>query len=140
MLRVGQLARPGGGAQLPRNLADRVPATDMGLRQQPARRVDRQRATRLDAAALHPACRLAGAAEAEALEREQDQRREGVVSVEAGDVLVLDAGAVEQLEIGRTRRRRLPGRLLVDAETGRREDELVTPGADALHRRDRDRL
>src|SRR5271170_7782030 len=133
MLRVGQLARPGGGAQLPRNLADRVPATDMGLRQQPARRVDRQRATRLDAAALHPACSLAGGAEAEALEREQDQRREGVVGVETGDVLRSDIGAAKHLEIGR-QLRRLPTRLLVDAETARRENELVAAGADALHR------
>ena len=63
----------------------------MRLGQEAAGCVDRQRAARADAAVLHERRRLAGAAIAEALEREQHQRRERIVGVEALHVVARDA-------------------------------------------------
>src|SRR6266851_6229558 len=136
---TGNLARPGGAAQLPNHLANRVPSGDMAFRQEAARRVDGQRAAELDPSALDPRRSLARPAIAEPLEREYDERREGIISVEALHVLARHAGLREHFEVDRTIGRAAGG-LLIDAETARGEDELVAAGTGSLHADDADRF
>src|SRR5215467_3208341 len=86
----------------------------------------------LYASALDPRRSLAGSAIAEPLEREYDERREGIIGVEALYVLARHAGLREHFEVDLTTRRAAGG-LLIDAETARGEDELVAAGTGSLH-------
>src|SRR5439155_22390456 len=69
-----------------------VHARHVGLRQQAAVSVDRQRATQLDAPAFDEGAALAPCAEAEGLERTEHEPREAVVELRAVDVGGPDAG------------------------------------------------
>ena len=129
-------------ARLPAQLADDLerlaPAVGMPLREMASARVDRQPAAELDAPAGDEVGGLAGRAEAEALERPEDLRREAVVAVERLDLGRRDAGAAED-RLARAERHVVEDLCLVDAEPGLAEDELVGPGVQALVAADVDR-
>src|SRR5215813_1570549 len=125
--------------ELTDDLGDRVPARHVRLREEAPRGVHGQLASQLDAALLRPRRRLAEPAEAEALEHEQHERREGIIRVERVDVLLDHLGHAIDGELLRGRRVTELA-LLADAEAGRGEEELVGAGPHALHAGDEHRF
>src|SRR5207302_2926529 len=130
--RTGDLALARRAAQLAHDLQDRIPPADVRLGQQPARGVHRQLAAELDAPVLHPRRRFALAAETEALEHEQHQRRKRIIGVETRNILAPDSRHAVGKKVALLGFP-APGPLLIDAKAARREDELFAPGAHPLH-------
>src|SRR5713101_5143605 len=115
--RAPHLALAAFPAKLANDLRDRVPAGHVSLREQAPRGVHGQLTAQLDASLLRPHRRLAEPAEAEALQHEPHERREGVVGVERVDVLLRDPGHAIDGKL--LLRRRVPElALLADAEPG----------------------